>query len=390
MALSIVIALTAIAAPAQLVESNDAGGSLTSAGFDPTPGTPFVRGVATGIDITVGGNPDMPYILAMGSYAPSGVIFPALGNQVVNLFLPGGVIILGDPFGGTGVLPIDFFYLATDGTSSWRFPIGPGSIGTNMAFQAITLDVAMPFGFNVTAAADFHLVTAPPFTVNLLFQLPNLDDGLGKHDFVGGPYCIYGQPMTGVGVSTNGYITFAPTAVASTFVETSAEFITGTPSAGPAAPMIAVMWEDLHLGGPGASMTLTEDPIQEEVTVSWTGNYFNGAAGGPGAPFGTISCRITFGSTPAIVLDYSGFTGFGPAEGIVGVSDGNIGSGNDNEVDLVLGGVPVGYGDIADFSTTFQNFEGLTAVPAEPFDLGGLLLNYLDTSPTGRGNWVVF
>jgi hypothetical protein len=61
-------------------------------------------------------------------------------------------------------------------------------------------------------------------------------------------------------------------------------------------------------------------------------------------------------------------------------------------INLVQGGAVVPYFAGATTETVFQNFDGtgtvVTPIPAEPFDLGGLTLNFDDI--TGQGSWIVY
>lgn len=378
------LAILAVATPAQ-VELNEVTGSLTSGGLDPTPGTPFLKDPTTGVDLTIGGYPGLPFILAAGNYALAGTVYPALANQVVNLDISAGVLIVGDPYSGNGALPSSYFYMDGGGHSSWTFPVGANNIGMSVAFQAITTDPSKPFGFNVTAAADFSLVQAAPIVVDLLASLINLDDAVSNYTFAGGPYYLFGQPYTGFGVGTNGYITFTTASAVTGYITGTGGFLSGMPyGAGNPAPMLAVMWDDLDYSTAGSVIMLTETPGLDTIDVQWSGSY----SGGP--TFGSIGCSITFSAAPVIEYNYNGYLGPNPSWGIIGISNANVGGGADHEINLASGGVVNSFSGNADYCTFFQNFGFSTVVAPEPFDLGGTVLHAWDQSPTGEGNWLVF
>ena len=101
----LVLLVAALSANAQ-VEPNDPNGRLQSSGVDPVAGAPFqVPSTGGMISIEVGGLPQSPYIFLAGNYAAPGTVIPILGNQVLNLDMGGGIAIIGDGIGGTGLQP---------------------------------------------------------------------------------------------------------------------------------------------------------------------------------------------------------------------------------------------------------------------------------------------
>jgi hypothetical protein len=378
-------------------EPNDATGTLRrSSGLqDPNPGTPFVVPLVGGtFDMTVSGTPSTPYILAMGSYLLNGSAIAALGNQILNLNITLPVFVIGDGIGGTGLLPPFFFALDSAGNSSLAFPPGSIPAGVSLAFQAITVDPTLPLGLNLTAAAEF--LTADviqtdviPLMTPTLPPFPAADEGIYTHTLVGGPVSFYGQSLTQITVSSNGWIRFDGQATdADLAVDTSA-FLTGQvglPTSG-ASPIIAALWEDLDMSvGPGLIL-LSEDLTTNRVTVEWiNGNYFTGAA-----PFGTVRVVMDFSSSqPVVTLDYSAQVG-GSGFTLVGISDGDIGvpPGTDDEANMIVGGNVVAFIAPSNFNSYYQDFFGASGtVPAEPEDLAGTIITFQDT--TGTGQWFVF
>lgn len=393
------LAFAVATATAQQLELNDAGGSLTRSGTDPVVGCPFPVSANGSVDFRISGAPSLPYILALGSLAGTSTQLPLLNNQYFDLDLATAVV-LGDGIGGSGLLPSYLCATNGNGVSNWSFPANPGLVTATIALQAITTDFAQPpFNLNITAAAAYTFVSAPtPITPAGVQVGTNLtgDDAFQVFTTTSS-YTIYGAARTQFAVSTNGFIRIAATGT-SDLSESSAEMIGGTPGALAAAPLIALLWEDLDMGNNLVTQSVQcfEDTTSGVLTFVWNnGEYFPSTT----PNWGQVACRITnLGASCQIELDYSAYnyqvSGGTPSEGIVGVSDGNVGgaAGANVQADLInICTVP--FTSSGDFQTYFQNFDGTGGVgtpAAQPIDVQGLILTFIDTSVTGSGNYVVF
>jgi hypothetical protein len=376
-----VCALTLTPCMAQQLELNDAGGSLTNAGTNPTPGTPFKVTAGSPVNFRVGGNPLVPFILLTGNLATTSLQIPLLNNQAIDLDL-NGIIVLGDAIGFTGVMPFGYFFTGANGQSNWSFPTTPVFDGVTVAFQAITQDPAQaPFNLNITAACAYGITSDLDFTG---------DDAVQTFTIPSGAYNFYGALRSQIAVSTNGWVKFAST-TNTDLSETPAEMISGMPGgAAPAAPIVAVDWEDLDLANtPAAHVTVHEDQPTRTITVQWiNGEYFSTSP-----IWGTITLTISENSGfPIVLMDYTAYApAVAPSEGIVGISDGNVAvvPGPDTQANLVSAGAVVPFGpNGTDFVTYFQSFDGAGSIAAEPIDVGGLIMTWTDVS--GSGDWLVF
>jgi hypothetical protein len=380
------------AATAQQIELNDAGGSLTRSGTNPVVGCPFPVGPNGSIDFRIGGAPSLPYILALGSLATVSTQIVLLNNQWFDLDLSTAVI-LGDGISGGGGLPSYLCATNGNGQSNWSFPANPGLAGSSIALQAITTDFLQPpFNLNITAAVEYEFIAAASLTVTGTQVGTNLvgDDAFQVFTTTNS-YTLYGAARTQFAVSTNGFIRLAANGT-SDLSESSGEMIAGNPGGLAAAPIIALLWEDLDMGNNATqSVQCFEDTTANTLTFVWNnGEYFSSTT----PNWGSIACRITnLGAACQIELDYSiyNYTVLGgpPAEGIIGVSDGNTGMtpGADVQADLVNVCVNA-YASTADYDTYFQNFDGTGTTSAQPIDIQGLIVTFLDT--TGNGNWLVY
>jgi hypothetical protein len=384
--------------PAQQLEVNDAGGSLTRASLNPSPGCPFVVDPNTGtIDFRVSGGVGSGYILTLGVLAGTSVQYGILDNQYFDL-ATSSVIVVGDGIGLTGPLPPALFVTNALGNSDWSVPANPLLNGATLAFQAIVFDPAHTLGLNITAAAAYYFGTKATGTPNapLGTQISAFaaDDGANVITLAT-PITFYGTAYSQICVITNGYIRFAsgPTGTGlanASYLESNAEFVAGTPSGAAAAPMIAVGWEDLDLSAPGMVQVYEDTtPGAERVTVRWgNGIYYLGSA------FGTMDCIIDINGNgagaPRITLDYAGYVWTGaPSEGIVGVSDGLAASGADVGVDyFCYSPNPAWQGYVSSpGETIFQNFDGTGATPVQPIDVAGSMIIFDDIA--GNGTWLL-
>ena len=372
MILTICVVALAVSLPvaAQQLEVNDAGGSLTSNGTNPTPGSPFMIPSEGQLDVDIAGAPASPYIFLAGSLAATSFA-TGIAGQFLDLDQGAPLLVVGDGFGGSaGALPAGFFATNSGGNSNFSIPANPALGGSSIAFQAIVQDPTLgAFPFNFTAAAEYTVVNGNLNTFSG-------DDTLMTFPLIN-PCTIYGVTFNDIAVSTNGWLKFGANATGSDLSESTADFINGNVGGGSAAPAIAVMWEDLDMGNGNAGQEVQVfESLAGIITVTWSnGDFF------PATPFGTVSCTIDC-ATGQVTLDYSQYTAAAPpTEGIVGISDGGVASSTANEIDLVVAGVTTNFAPVNPAETVFQNFG--TGAVSEAFDLGGVILNFVDVTFTG-------
>jgi hypothetical protein len=384
--LGLALAFASVSVSAQQLEVNDAGGSLTRAGVNPTPGSPFTLFQPTPIDFRVGGAPNSGYILLLGQLDNPSTFIGFGINQYLDL-VQASAQVIGDGIGFTGPLPGQWFVTNNTGVSNWSIPTNQAMAGQSFAFQAIVSDPTLPpLNLNFTAAAEYAI---SPLTLLLSF---NGDDVAQQANSVN-PYFIYGANRTGFQVSTNGFVKLASTGTPQNDrFEGVTTMINGTPGASAAAPLIAVDWEDLDMGNNTAiqAVRVFEDVPNKVLTIEWVnGEYFTTSPN-----WGTQRIIITdISGFSQIELDYTAFSpAVAPIEGLVGVSDGNTGvpAGANVQADLITAGAVNPYVSTGDFETYFQNFDGTGtgSVPAEALDTAGHTITFVDT--TGNGNWTVF
>ena len=375
-------ALMAVTLGAQQIELNDAGGSLTRVTSNPIPGTPFTVYQGTAFDFRVSGAPNSGYILVLGNLATSSTQLPILNNQWLDLD-QATAQVLGDGITYSSPNPGEWFITDAFGRSNWSIPVNLAMAGGDYDLQAIVSDATLPpFNLNLTAAGRWTISGAA-----LLGTLVGDDSGLtvtSAHS-----YPLYGAGRTQFGVSTNGNIRLG--AIFSTDLsETAAEMIAGNPNAiTPAAPMIAVDWEDLDMGNNATqAVQIYEDIVNNELIFRWVNGEFYVTS----ANWGNIECRIQdLGGFCQVELDYTSYLPApAPSEGLVGISDGNIGgaTGIDTQADIVVAGAVVPFTSTADYQTYFQNFDGTGTTPIGPIDVAGTLFTFLDL--TGFGQWLIY
>jgi hypothetical protein len=394
----VILSCTALA-PAQR-EDNDFTGALTSLCRTPDPSRPFAVLVGSGsVHIEVSGIAGAPYALVAGSYRGAGTPYGVLGGQVINLDLLAPLIVVGDGIGGSGgLLPPSSCVVDVTGSSQLAFFAGALPPGMRFAFQAVTIDPALPFGLNLTAAAEFEIssIVAMDLVPHLVPTSPGVaaaDEGLYTHTFVGQGYNFYGQSVTQITISTNGWLRFDGAATQAEANPQAARFELGTVgmAAGPAvnAPIVAPLWDDLDFGSQNARIDLVEDPAARTVTVLFDGGRY---ANPSSSVFGSFSVALRFSSlSPVVTFDYSGF-GFGRGQALVGLSDGNVGAGGASvQHDFVQFSSSHVYVSAGDYDTVYQDFAGSSlAAPSQPEDMGGLTLTFADTSIDGVGHWLYF
>ncbi len=401
----LVLLVAALSANAQ-VEPNDPNGRLQSSGVDPVAGAPFqVPSTGGMISIEVGGLPQSPYIFLAGNYAAPGTVIPILGNQVLNLDMGGGIAIIGDGIGGTGMLPSVLFSLDYFGESNIGLPSSPMAVGQKIAFTAITADPSSPLGLNITATAEYEITDVirteviPLMTSPAAF-LPPGDEGIYTHTFLGSPYMFYGQARTQMTISTNGWIRFDDQATNAGAGGYGPEFFGGTvgmaQGATTNAPLVAALWGDLDfsntysfVGTPG-SIWIVEDLTQDTVRVEFINGGYIFQFG-----FGDVIIEFAFnGLSPVMTMDYTNYASTIPQGYMkVGVSDGNTGSpaGTDTEADWVTNGSVNVTTAAADYFSYFQDFAGTSGTVAqETEDLSGLIITFQDLSPIAGGQWAIF
>ena len=381
-------------------EVNDPTGALRSNGVDPTPGVSFqVPSAGASMNLEVSGLALTPYILALGTYTANGTPQSLLNMQVINLDLSAPLIVVGDGFGGTGILPANFFFTDGAGQAQFVLPTSSASSGLHFGFQAITFDPAFPFGLNLTAAIDFEVTDV--ITTNVIPLMTATgpwapgDDGIYVHELAIGAFSFFGTVGTQITISSNGWIRFDGTATDSDAFSDTTRFLDGTIGAGTTnAPCIAALWGDLDftaaftgLPQPG-SITIEENLAQKTVKVSYiNGGYIFGGG------FGNVVVNMNFSAlAPAIDLDYTAFANQYPQGFLfVGASDGDNTIGNDVEADFVTAGAVNSYTAAGPFETYYQDFAGTSgAVPGENEDLAGLVIHLADLNGSGQGQWSIY
>lgn len=368
----------------QELETNTPGGSLTRSGANPAPGSPFIVTPMSSIDLRFGGAAGAPYVFCLGALATQSWQIGALGNQAIDLDLA-TVVVIGDAIGFTGFMPPAFCVIGAGGQSNWSFPANAAQGYATYSFQGAVTDPTLPpFNLNLTAAASF-------------FVDPAVQIGSIAGDDVSGivttshAYMLYGQARTQFSYTSNGFVRVGLPA-SNDLLESSAKMKGGAPSGFAPAPLIALVWEDLNMGGVGGSVSVFEDAGAGRLSFRWlNGQYYPTSAN-----WGTASIEIAdLGGPCQVELDYSQFAPQMPipVEGIAGISDGDTGipSGPDVETDIVQIGAVAPYSSTTDYTTYFQNFDGSggAGTPApEGFDLGGHTITLIDL--TGFGQWVIF
>lgn len=378
----IVPAVLCAALGAQQLEQNSTGGSLTRAGANPVAGSPFIVSPNTSIDLRIGGAPNSPYVFVMGQLTPISAPIPILGGQYFDL-QTAGLVVIGDGIGFSGFLPPFWCVTGANGQSNWSFPTSTAAIGLTFSFQAGVTDATLPpLNINLTAAAAYYMDPAI-----ILGTVTGDDNSVALTSSLS--YTFYGQQHTQFCVSTNGYVSVSPVGFATALGESATTMIAGNPNGQTPSPIICVDWEDLQFSANTAQLVAaTEDLTTQTLTFRWTnGQYYPSSA-----PWGTITLTLTQnGGLPLMVFDYSQYVPSpAPSEGLIGVSDGNTGvpAGQDIQADIIQSGQLVGYSPISDYVTYFQTFDGFGSTAAEPVDVGGFVINFLDLS--GNGQWFIY
>jgi len=385
-ALAAVLALAVLPVAAQQLEINDAGGSLTNAGTNPTVGTPFLVNLTGTISPRVSGSvPNSGFIFAGGTLVNPSTQFPLLNNQWWDLDL-GSTQIIGD--GISFSTPLAFLFLLNSANvCNFTFSSNSTLNGLQYAFQAITQDPAQaPFGLNLTAAFNYSWSNALIFSGDDTTQIFTTSQG---------PLTMYGVAYNDIAVCTNGWVKFGSTVATSDLSETVPEFLNGTINitTGVGTPMIAVDWEDLDMANTAAARVTVQELGPGLVEFRWLqGEYF---ATSP--IWGDITLLVdNNGGFPIITMNYTAYAPVtAPNEGLVGITDGQLGGvgiGPDIGADIVTAGVVNPYGPTGiNYLSYFQNFDGTGGFgnpPASPIDVGGTTITWIDAS--GFGDWAIF
>lgn len=368
---------------AQQQEVNDAGGSLRSQGVDPVPGSPFVVSGNSSLVLEVGGNPVVPYALVMGALAQTSLAIPQWNGQFLDLDLGQPLLVWGDGFGPGGLLPSVLFSLNASGQAIWNIPLSPAATNQRFAFQALVADPAQASLINATAAGEWLVSDA------LILQ----GSEVGSYTLPNGAQTIYGQTFSSLTVSTSGWVAFGPTFSNPDFTVSSSTFTSGTLGSSLASqPVACPLWTALSFSTAQARVEAREI-VPGLVQIDW----IDGArlvSTSPGT-LGSFGCMLDFNAStvtfdytqlsPAIgsppTIPFPGFT-----DTLVGLTDGGTASSTVNELDLAdaTGVLPFA---APGPQTLFQNFG--TGPFAEPVDLAGLVLTFVDVSP-GLGEYVLF
>ena len=385
------IAIMASALPAQF-DLNGPNAAIFINGTQPSVADPVTHDVnlATGpfldIAIETGANPNTGVIFLASPVDPIGAVMAVPWGGSIDLGQLSGpnvnnVAVLGDGIGFTNNPLTDVFYVSNSDavpTLLLSYPTTQFLAGFRIAFQAIVRDPSNPpFLLDNTEAADVNFTAAVE-----LFG----DESLTTFVFPSGPYVIYGQSYTSMQVSTNGWIKFGGEGSDADFGTSTSNFISGDVglAGSGSGPVIAVLWDDLTFGN-----DVSQRILIEELTPGITSICYENADYFPNTPLGSFFCDIdaTLPQT-FICMDYFGYTAAPPATGLVGVSAGGAQPGAvASAFDFFIGGnfnpFPPGGGNPTE--TVFQNFDGtgIPSVAAEPFDIVGCFLGFLDGNGIG-------
>lgn len=343
---------------AQQVETNDAGGSLV--------GTNCFYSPSSTLGLTVSGAPNAPIILVLGQLATNSVPTDASQAEWFDLNLAGFLYVVTDGFGGSG-LP---FFNHTNPLGSVSFAFGANAgVNVPFAFQAVVADPGAPFGLNFTKAQPFMPIPVDLSTGTLL-----VGDDSATNFSLTNPICMYGTSYSQIRVSTNGWISFAGAGNTSTDLsESTTEFINGQPGGiGTAAPLVAVLWDDLDVANIAGQQGVTIEEIAPgHVRVAWINAHKY-----PDEPLGTFYCDIdSSAGVTTITMVYDPCLGQESVSvrGLIGVSAGS-GAANVNAVDLATGGMVNSFGPVGSAATIYEDFNPGGTNP----DVGGATLTFLD------------
>jgi hypothetical protein len=376
----LLVAILATSLTAQQLEPNTPGGFLTLNGTGPAGlANPTMLTADMQLDLVVGGNPSSPMSLFIGTLGA--VSTPVVGQFVdLSLAAPIATIVDGLALNITpAAVPALFGTLTPGGTSNWSLPLNPNIVGLNFAFQAIVADVGHASGVNLTGAPHMTVLPIPAF-----LQSFTGDDTLMKYTLPN-PVSLYGVTTNLISVSTNGWFCLGHAPTNSDLGETSAKFISGAigGAIAGAAPIVAVLWEDLDVGNNIATQNCTVTELAPG-TIQIT---YNNADYYPATFLGTISCTLN-SSSQTVVLDYSGYVcATPPIEGIIGVSDGGTtGVATAIDRDFITASTVLPYLSTLPPETVFQNFD-VTGAVSEVIDVTGLIITFAASS---LGNWSIF
>lgn len=365
-------------ATAQQLEVNDATGTLTSLGQNPTPGAPFVVNVNGVMFLEVRGLQNQPFVLVGGQLATTSTQIPAAANQWFDLDLATAFVVGDGINGSAGFLPAAFFATNANGVASFVFPATTALLGQTLAFQGFVSDPTQPVvPLNLTAAGSYVFSAAQSFN----------GTGHASYTFPSGAYSIYGQAFTNLTASSHGWVRLGGGAVSADPGRDAVRFVNGTVGAGVtavSAPILAPAWMEIQ--GSGSTVTI-EETAPGRTEIVWSGGSVLDVSGPTLVPYGSFSCAIdTTGPTPQIVFDYTNATimSFGsPPQSsghpIVGISDGGTASANVVVHDLVSGGMVVPTPLVAQPTAIHQDMLS----PIEVFDLNGHVLTFTDQTGTG-------
>lgn len=351
------------------VESN---ADLTVNGVRPDVGTNRISVTASDpftVEVTSSLGPGLGVILLASAAPVSCAGFPLPWGGSIDL---DGFVVLADGinYSVTGPTGLDLF-ARTPFSISGVAPAAAGFAGSLQAFVEDPTNSVFPVRTSVAA----EIVVSKRTTYMLG------DDGFVEHVLSVQTLDLYGVTRTSVFLGANGLITFD--GGSNQYQESAAGFAGG---AGTGGPIVGLYWSDLNAGGfgSGATYEVTEDPINGVVEVA----YLNQNHWSTGSPAGDF--KVSFGSMGpnSLTFDHSGFIpGTDPTDnGIIGVSNGNTGLGQN--VDL-SNGLGTGFGLVQGaYTTSGPNESIFEVIPANTaIGTNGGIMTLVD--PLGTGSFSI-
>ena len=264
-------------------------------GLSPATGTLNISSAMPGTLYDVG--------LNSANIVPLSGLGVMVGSNVLNLRLASGISFMyGGAVANLQSFPGAGFPGVTNGSATIPFStMSP----TDTSIQGLFVNAAMPNGYRLSQATEFHAAITMGATS---VPGPTLDEEVVAIDVTAAPTCwttgipFYGTTFTQIHVSSNGRVLFQ--SALSDFSPTVAEALTGVPFAG--------FWTDLNPGTNG-SVTVS-NPANNVVRVDYNA-----------VPYSGTTTNNTFG------IEFDATIGLVTIDGLGGIlpQTGTFGSGDD-------------------------------------------------------------